>query len=164
MAPRRLPPADILREALSYDPESGELRWRKTRNTARVGRIAGCESQRGYRAVFCHGQQMLVHRVIWCMVTGESPALHVDHIDGDTSNNRWSNLRLATEAQTNWNRRHSGKSPYKGVTRNSRNTRWIARIRVNNKEIFLGAFLSLEDAVVARKRAESNLHGDYVRL
>jgi hypothetical protein len=44
------------------------------------------------------------HRAIWLYMTGELPDREIDHIDLNKTNNRWSNLRLATHGQNSSNR------------------------------------------------------------
>ena len=65
---------------------------------------------------------------------------HVDHINGNTLDNRRSNLRTVTRSQNQMNakRREDNTSGYKGVSRH--NNKWMARISINGKRFFLGHF------------------------
>lgn len=45
-------------------------------------------------------------------------------------------------------------SGFKGVTKNKRNGKWIAQIAFKRKNIYLGEFVDIQDAVNARKQAE----------
>jgi len=65
----------------------------------------------------------------------------VDHIDGNTLDNRKCNLRLATPTENARNsRKAKGKwtSRYKGVSWSRVDRRWRAEIRVNGKIVYLG--------------------------
>src|SRR5678815_1371348 len=98
------PPAEDdlarFRDCLSYDAETGNLRWkvRPTTNVA-VGDIAGCADHRGYRLVRLDRKLHLVHRVAWALHYGAWPAVEIDHINLDKGDNRIANLRLALRAQ-----------------------------------------------------------------
>ena len=91
--------------------------------------------------------------------------LAVDHINGDTTDNRRCNLRLATPAQNTWNKgqpRHS-KSPYKGVVPTVTNV-WSAHIMANRVHQHLGTFDTPEEAAIAYDNAARKLHGEFARL
>jgi hypothetical protein len=103
-----------------------------------------------------------MHRVIMQATTGQ----FIDHIDGDGLNNRRSNLRFATLSQNQGNRRLSknNKSGYKGVSWNNHSRKWLAQIVIQNKNIYLGLFDSIEDARVAYAEAAKRYFGDFMRL
>lgn len=94
------------------------------------------------------------------LVRGES----VDHIDGDGLNNRRANLRVATQSQNaaNARRRVNSDAPYPGV-RQRRHDRWSARIRVRGRELYLGTYATLAEAVAVRQRAAIAYFGEYAR-
>lgn len=88
-----------------------------------------------------------------------------DHINGDTLDNRRSNLRTVTDAQNCHNRALSklNKSGYKGVSWHKGMRQWAAQITCHGRVIHLGYRRELEEAVVLRKEAEQELHGEYAR-
>ena len=75
--------------------------------------------------------------------------LHVDHINGDTLDNRKSNMRIVTNRQNNMNRHQTKSSKYPGVTWAKREQRWIAQAQIGGKHIHIGSFRSEEDAHAA---------------
>lgn len=89
--------------------------------------------------------------------------MDVDHIDGDTMNNRKENLRICTRQQNSMNRKMNirNKSGYKGVIWDKRTSKWMAYIMVNYKFKNLGYHINIEDAVVARSIAEEKYFGEY---
>lgn len=102
------------RALFTYDKASGVLRWKKRPHAkaqkCAPGTRAGCESAstspsrkpRPVRAVMVDGRKYLEHRLIWFLVKGAWP-VKLDHEDTDATNNRWRNLREATDAQNNRN-------------------------------------------------------------
>lgn len=167
----------ILEEVLSVldiNVETGEVRWARTINSRAIkGRIAGTSTPEGYRKLCYRYRPYLVHRLIWAKAHGvESVPQHLDHIDGDPSNNALSNLRPATQAQNNINvparRVYAGEpcaSKLKGVSRYSANgwSKWRARIRVEGREHSLGYFDTEEEAAEAYRGAAKRFYGEFAR-
>lgn len=91
--------------------------------------------------------------------------VQVDHIDGNPSNNRRSNLRLCTHAENvrNVRRRADNTSGFKGVSMCSRAKRWRARIRLSRKLIHIGYFETPEQAKAAYEAAAERLFGAFKR-
>lgn len=89
----------------------------------------------------------------------------IDHIDGNTFNNRKSNLRKTTCQENNMNQALSrnNTSGHKGVSWHKLNNCWIVHIGYKDKLIHLGYFNSKEDAINARESAEKKLYGEYMR-
>lgn len=94
----------------------------------------------------------------------------VDHINGDTLDNRRSNLRPASYSDNNantikrWGGRAGYKPPYKGVSWDNNRNCWMATIRRNKIKRFLGRFESAEDAARAYDKAARQLHGEFAVL
>ena len=149
-----------LRELFSYDPAIGLLVRKINCSHEKVGSCAGSLGPQGYRHVQVDGLRRPAHRLIWLYVYGEFPAGEVDHIDGDRSNNRLSNLRAVTRAVNAQNQRSAKRtntSGLLGVSPAPRGSikRWMAQITVGGKKRYLGTFSTPEDAheaYVAEKR------------
>jgi hypothetical protein len=91
-------------------------------------------------------------------------SLEVDHRSGDGLDNQRENLRLARRAQNARNQRlrpHS--SQFKGVSWARETGRWHAAIMVDYRRIYLGSYLTEEEAAVAYDLASRELHGEYGR-
>lgn len=87
----------------------------------------------------------------------------IDHINGNSCDNRKSNLRLCTYSQNSCNQKINNKntSGHKGVWFDKEHSQWCASIKVNKKSNWLGRFDKFEDAVRAREKAEQEYHGEY---
>jgi|SRR3972149_10393518 len=103
-----------------------------------------------------------MHRVIFGIAQGKD----IDHINGDRLDNRKSNLRLATDSQNQANSRIrvDNTSGYKGVAKCTNKKKWFAQIQVNKKQIFLGRFSDIKDAVLAYNDAAIFYFGKYARI
>lgn len=107
-----------LLEILSYDPETGEFRWKtKSSKYSKHSGLAGTKLGPNYRQIMIDGVKYSAHRLAWFYVTGEMPSVdidHKDHADGD----KFDNLRPATEKQNRYNTapKPNCHSKWKGVT------------------------------------------------
>ena len=146
-----------LKSFLNYCPDSGLFSWKINGKRNKNGEVAGSSHIRGYITIGIMGRQYLAHRLAWLYVTGEWPKKHIDHINRDRSDNRFLNLREACHIVNSRNRKPSKNSlsGVTGVSWRKKDKKWQARI--NNDEgiqINLGYFANLDDAIVARKKAE----------
>jgi hypothetical protein len=107
-------------------------------------------------------ENILLHRFLVSAPDG----MDVDHINGNTFDNRKENLRICThsENQKNQKLRINNTSGAKGVSYDKRKKKWRPRITVDGKELFLGYFERLEDAKEAYKHASKTHHGAYGRI
>lgn len=103
-----------------------------------------------------------MHQLI---MSGHTKGSFVDHINGDTLDNRDENLRWATRSQNGANRkkRIDSKSRFKGVSWITANKKWCAQLRHNGKLYRLGNFLLEEDAYRAYSLKAKEVFGEYWR-
>ena len=168
--------ADYVRLLLSYDPLTGEFRWKErprnvcvsnrawhTWNTQRAGKLAGYRNSDGYIRIKLNGSNYSAQRLAWLYETGEWPTDEVDHRDRNRARNEWENFRIATRSQNRMNCAPpiTNTSGVKGVHFNKRKRRWRAQIVLKGKLIFLGDYSTFEGAVQARKEAEERLFGEF---
>lgn len=156
--------ADI-RDALSYDAETGVFRWTKPRGRARAGDVAGSPHCKGYISIGFCGHLILAHRLAWLYITGEWPVAEIDHWDMDKTNNAFRNLREATSSQNKANKGVSDDSlsGIKGVTWHKPRAKWRARIQVGRQQKHLGLFDSIEAASAAYQAAAKFNFGEFAR-
>ncbi len=91
----------------------------------------------------------------------------VDHRNGDGLDNRRENLRLATQAQNNYNRRKTSKktlSQFRGISFDKNSPAWVGCIHYKGKRINLGRFKNEIDAAHAYDRAAKKYHKDFAKL
>ena len=145
-----------LKEKLHYDPLTGDFTRRFSVRGFKIGSIAGSIDYQGYRTIGINGQEYKAHRLAWFYITGRWPRNEIDHLDHIRDNNRWLNLRSATRLENIRNRSISikNKSGVLGVHWSLKHNKWIARISVSNKRIYLGVFDDIDMAAKARKKAD----------
>ena len=89
------------------------------------------------------------------------PWMHIDHINGNTLDNRKCNLRWATNSQNMMNRQTVwGVSKYLGVAK-ARGGKWKAAIKGNGKYVYLGIFEKEIDAAKAYNHAAKKYFGEF---
>jgi hypothetical protein len=147
-----------LRDALAYDPETGEFRWKTSGPKRTAGAKAGHVAKSGYVILTAANYQVTGHRLAWAFVYGEIPTFWIDHINGVRSDNRIANLRAATPSQNLANRgvRKDSASGIKGVYQNKRTGKWEARIAV-------GGFATAEEAAAEHARLTASAWGPFGR-
>ncbi|MDR2176901.1 MAG: HNH endonuclease [Treponema sp.] len=91
--------------------------------------------------------------------------LTVDHINHNKNDLRRENLRICTihENQMNKNLQCNNTTGYKGVTFNKRANRYIAKITVNRKVIYIGIYLTGTEAADAYNKKGKELFGEYFK-
>lgn len=157
----KCPDIESLRKILSYCPETGVLRWKvRRRNVAMPGDIAGSITDSGYVMVGIHRRQLRAHRIAWALTYGEWPASDLDHKNRVRSDNRLCNLRLATRSENsqNTNLRVDNKTGVKGVSLRLDTGTFSASIALDGESKHLGCYHSLQEAQLARAKAETALH------
>lgn len=157
----------------NYDPDTGVISWAVDRYTGgtgnhlrmRAGEQAGTEHPKGYRYISHAHRHYLTHRLAWFIVHGQWPSRWLDHIDGDKRNNRLANLREASRPENQRNRgaNRNNTTGFKGVRLDKRAkfNRFQARITVDNKVLWLGAYPTAEAAHAAYCEAAARYHGEF---
>lgn len=154
---------DWLKDLLEYNPETGEFYWLAGGYLNRAGDLAGSVYKNGYRYIQIYGLDYRAGRLAWFFITGEDPSDFVDHKNGLRDDNRFNNLRKATNSQNQANTgpKNTNTSGFKGVSWQPSRGQWIAVITVNGKAKNLGRYASIVDAARAYKRAAIEAWGEF---
>lgn len=168
-----------------YVAPSGSLTWKarprldfksegafKMWNGQYPGKMAGHNSfhtrknRRQAVSVEISGKVYMIHRIIWEMHHGPIPdGMVIDHIDGDSWNNKIENLRVCTQKQNTFNNVRSGRNYPKGVyMRKKVKERWVAYITINGRNKYLGSFDTMSEASTAYAAASAGYHGEFSTL
>lgn len=164
--------ANILRQAVTYDRSTGRLFWvedvkggfHQSVLMRRAGAEAGTARRDGRIVVRLNGKTHLRYRLVWLYEHGVWPAGEIDHIDGDCSNDRISNLRVVSRSVNQENLRRAQKNKTScnllGVHANPRNATspWRALISTNGTTKYLGVFKTPEAAHRAYIEAKRVMH------
>ena len=157
IVPRPELTAEELRELLHYDQETGIFTWKvSTSSRAKAGDVAGCLGGDGYLRITVLSRLHRAHRLAWLYMNGTWPKLDIDHINRNRSDNRIENLRDISRKQNSQNRSKSSTntSGHPGAYWHKQRSKWVATIMHNQKNIHLGCFSTIEEAIAARKAAE----------
>lgn len=154
-----------LKELLDYDTSTGQFWWKVNRGPIHVGQAAGQLHSVGpcqYIRICVDYQRFYAHQLAWLFVHGFIPP-EIDHWDGEGTHNWLGNLRVATRSQNNANASLSPTPAFRGAYFDPRRTRhqWFAKIQVNGKAIYLGAFDSAEEAAEAYRCAAERYFGEF---
>ncbi len=158
-----LPPQEKLLAEFSYDRDSGVVFSRTCRPNVKRGAPVG-NLKYGYLRVCFEYQLYQLHRIIWRMVTGEDPGEHeVDHVNGNRSDNRWTNLRLCVRKNNQRNKciQKNNTSGVKGVSLDTRSGLWRATLKVNGKQVLSRYFRDVADAIEAVTEARKEHHKEF---
>ena len=158
---KAIPTQEHVVDILNYDPDTGAFTWNdksKNPHPKRVG-VAGYNHIKGYRTLYIMGREYLAHRVAWLYMYGVWPKDQIDHINHIKNDNRIENLREASNAENHRNMplQKRSVSGVVGVSWSTACNKWRARVKVDDKEIHLGVYASIFDAVCARKSAENKI-------
>jgi hypothetical protein len=111
----------------------------------------------GYIHISIGKKHYFAHRLIMLAFVGESDQ-QVDHINRIKTDNRFENLRYCTRSENQLNRESVDKA--KGYYWHKDRNKWEARIRINNKQKYLGRFDKEEDAHQAYLDARLKYHNE----
>ena len=162
---------DYLSRAFSYNPETGALTWAIPHgcgNREPANKPVTTLSPYGYLVVRCgptsERRLFFAHHICWFLQTGEWPPLEIDHADLEKTNNRWTNLRLATRQQNMANRNalRVSKSGIRGVQLLP-SGRWRAFIKLESGTTHLGVYDTPELASAAYLDASQKRYGPFAR-
>lgn len=148
-----------LKACLSYSSETGEFIWLRSSRRIGSGLPAGYFGLGGYRLIRIDGHAYRGNRLAWLYVHGSWPEGMIDHVNGNTGDDRISNLRDVSSEVNQQNRRAAQVNSRTGVLGVSidynKRRPYRAAIQSNGKTIHIGYFSTIEEAssaYIAKKR------------
>jgi hypothetical protein len=140
-----------VREALHYEPTTGKLYWKIAQNNRMsIGAEAGTRRDDGYKRIKLDGIAYYSHVLIWTYMTGQVPVNQIDHIDRDSWNDRWENLRDVTASVNQHNK------VVRGCWWHKTKLVWETAISTGGIVTYLGSYATEEEAATAYNAAKSN--------
>lgn len=151
------PTQEKLLRAFHYDETTGAVTHLLSTSSGLQGESATFSHSRGYLSMSIGKKQLLAHRVIYLMKTGQWPSEHIDHINHIKHDNRWENLREVEQETNNRNMPNQANSTtgVLGVSVHKPTGKYRAYISVKGKAKHLGLFDSVEAATAAREEANA---------
>lgn len=146
----------------------GSLTWLRVSkyHAEKVGSEAGSpipnHSGKVYWAVQINGRKVKRSQIVFCLTRGHWPTQQVDHINGNSLDDRPDNLREATATQNAWNHKTRAKaSPLPMGVRKAASGRFVARITVNKRAFTIGTFDTPELAAISYQAARRVNFGEF---
>jgi hypothetical protein len=154
---------EYLQNFLQYDPVTGIWVWKigpsnAIKSGSRAGKIVGG----GYRQIAFCGWLYYSARLAWFYQTGNWPKERIDHINRVRDDDRWVNLREASESDQCANRQIqiNNTSGYKGVSWSIAVGKWDVRVN----RLHIGYYDNLAEAVAVRDSIAVEFQGDFAVL
>ena len=172
MSARSFDPGETIawmRNCFDVRPEDGELIWVQppSNHPRLLGKAAGSPrpTHSGKRYVHIKMDRRPFKRgwLIFLFVHGRWPTECLDHIDGDSLNDRIVNLRDATVMQNAWNHHKRARriNLPMGVRLATKSGRYQARIGYNKQQLHLGTYDTPQEAEMVYLAKRKELFGEY---
>ncbi len=154
---------EYLKSILDYNLDTGIFTWKVNKaQRTKIGDVAGWLSN-GYTKIEINNNSYNAHRLAWLYVYGKLPENLVDHIDGNRSNNKISNLRESTYQTNSQNYKtpKTNKSGVKNVSWYKSMNKWVVSISVKKIKKTIGYFDNLEFAELVAIEARNKYRGEF---
>lgn len=140
-------------------PKADPNKWQLVYNTTDAKRLYYASKTIGGRK----GKKWKLHRLILHLRGIDISDKEIDHENGDTLDNRFSNLRTATSSQNKTSRgaRSDNKLGWKGVEKNPNGDKFTAYIIKEGRKKSLGSYDTPELAALAYNKAAIGQWGEY---
>lgn len=120
-------------------------------------------TKKKYARAHVEGEYQLFHRFVLGLKRGDKAT--VDHINGDSLDNRRSNLRVCTAQENCWNRRATNsKLGLYGVWQEKRSGMFVAKFKNHGQDEYIGYFDTAVEAAYAYNKRVSALRGEFAAL
>lgn len=157
----------LLENSFEFDLENGKLYWKNVskHHNQLKGKEAGYavknKNNKFYWVIKLNNKVYKRGRLIYFCINNDFPFPCIDHINGNSLDDRPINLRQATITQNNWNHRGRKKKTNLPMGIRTNNNKFVARISHNKKQITIGTFDNLNDAKKAYMEKRIELYGNF---
>ena len=119
-------------------------------------------AKHGYAILCLNSKNYYLHSLIVKAPVG----MEIDHINGDTTDNRKCNLRLCTHQQNLYNckKPKNNSSGYKGISWDVHAKKWVAHFNHNKHRVYVGLYPTIKEAVVAYAIKINEFNGEFARI
>jgi hypothetical protein len=162
------PDLQYLRTRISVDVSTGSVTWiyATKQHMGLNGKTAGTpvtnHSGKTYWHIKVDGRAIKRSHIVFLFATGKWPSFQIDHVNGNSIDDRIGNLREATMTQNAWNHKtRAKKSTCPMGIRQLPSGRYEARITANKVQLNIGTFDTQEEAGLAYQQKRKELFGEY---
>ena len=151
---------EIVGDVLKITTAKGQEILADAEEVDKLSRYSWCVSAQGYAVANIRGKVVKINRYILGLDNCNGKI--VDHINRNKLDNRKVNLRFCTQKENarNMTVAKNSKTQVLGV-RKTKHGKYNVRIVADRKEHHIGNFETIEDAIVARQKAEIKYHGRF---
>lgn len=155
-----LPALEVLREWFDYDPDTGDLRWKKLPSRrAKLHSLVGSVGKKGYRIVEFQGGVYRAHRIAFKLHYGRDPVGDLDHRNGIKDDNWIKNLIERGRCGNAQNRQKPHAHNSTGMLGVSvQKNRFRASLTFQGKTVYIGLFATAQEAHEAYVATKRQLH------
>lgn len=151
-----------------FEYRDGVLYWKERPKNSRKPKgdmEAGTKSGHGYKKLTVNQKRFYVHQVVFLMQHGYIPEV-VDHIDGNTNNNKIENLRASNKSLNACNSKQNSKntSGHRNVVWSVACQKWQVKVQLQKRGLHLGVFEDFDLACLVADEARRLYHGTYARF
>jgi len=163
------PSLDYLKQRITVDIEHGIIKWVDATKFHCIlnGRPAGTlrvntRHDKAYWYIKIDGVALKRSHIVFLFATGQWPSLQIDHINGNSLDDRFMNLREATAMQNSWNhKKRAKKSEQPMGVRELPSGKFQARLTCDKRQICLGSYKTSDEAAVIYQQKRKEMFGDY---
>lgn len=150
---------EVVGDTLVITLKNGFKYYADAEELEKLQKYSWCKAATGYAVANIGHKVTKMHRYILGI---SDPQKLVDHKNRNISDNRKQNLRICTRAENCRNKSVSKncETGHIGIRKTENNT-FNVRITCNWKEIHVGNFKTLEEAIKARAKAENKYHKEF---
>ena len=146
-----------------FDYDNGFFYWKvKLSKKVIIGNKVGSIKSNKYLYTRINRKPYYIHRLIFLFHFGYMPKC-IDHINGNTLDNRIENLREANSIQNACNSiiPTTNSTGIKNVDWHKNRNKWRVSLRYNGKKKTIGHFNNLELAELVAIEARNKYHGEF---